>query len=67
MILGLIYAVAHLFAGPLAAYWTWRRLKRAGFNDGCFLFLAAAFAFILWPIALPLLVIEWAAEKFVGE
>lgn len=67
MILAILYAVAHFFLGPLAAYWTYRRLNSAGFTDGCFLFLMAFGALLVPWLALAILLIDWLTDKIVGK
>ena len=60
--IALAYLVAHLLAGPLAAVWTFRTLRHAGYTDGCALYGISFCAFLLWPIALLLLTVNAAVE-----
>lgn len=63
MILGLIYSLLHLLLGCLAAVWTVKRLRRAGYLDGCFVFFCALVAFVFWPFALAVLMVDWAVDQ----
>lgn len=66
MILALLYSFIHLVLGGLAAVWTAKRMKAGGYTDGCLdaclVFVCAVVAFIFWPFALAVLIVEWAVN-----
>jgi hypothetical protein len=65
MIIGLLYSIFHLVLGLVAAVWTAKRLHRAGYIDGCFVFFAAFVAFIFYPFALAILIVDWVVDTFM--
>ncbi|MDE2102000.1 MAG: hypothetical protein KGL39_32440 [Patescibacteria group bacterium] len=65
MILGAIYSLIHFVLGIVAAFWTVKRLGRAGYSDGCLRFAAAVIAFLFWPLALAVLIVDWLFDAIV--